>query len=82
MMNQVKGGYKEILKDDKGRHVEVFVYWDNVFPALYPELFDPVEHLKSIKNFPYRQTDVLQCAYPKSGMFIKYACLVQISFII
>jgi hypothetical protein len=67
-MTQHVSGHKEILRDEKGQQTEVFIYRDIILPGSFPDWFDPVQKLKSIKDFPFRQGDVLQCAFPKSGL--------------
>lgn len=68
MTDNLKGGYKLTVEDGRGGLIDWFCYEDLILPKGFPDWFDPREKLQSIKQFQYREGDVLICSYPKSGI--------------
>ncbi|XP_045197977.2 sulfotransferase 1B1-like [Mercenaria mercenaria] len=66
-MSSHKGGQRLTVKDEEGGQAEVFCYQDLILPGSFTDWFDPEEKLESIRQFKYREGDILQCSYPKSG---------------
>jgi hypothetical protein len=54
------------IRDEKGDGFDTVQYEDMVFPKQFLHI-QPDVRMKDIKEFKYRDGDVLICSYPKTG---------------